>query len=106
MEMTKNRAILGSVQPHDFVSCRMTATVAMHGMKSIVTTRNESADAVENVEVNVCASPAVGLLPKSTPRVATAFSFAGKLVISATVKRQSIPIQRPIGSTHFPNCTR
>src|SRR5215204_4045228 len=94
------------VQAQEFVSWRITATVAIQGIKSIVTTRNESAEAVENVEVSVCARAASGLLPKSTPKVATAFSFAGKLVIRATVKRQSKPIQRPTGSTHFPNCTR
>jgi hypothetical protein len=51
--MMRNKAMLSKVHRHEFVSWRITATVAMHGMKSIVTTRNESADAVENVEVRV-----------------------------------------------------
>src|SRR5215213_10972603 len=102
MEITRSRAIFSKVHPHEFVSWRITATVAMHGINNMVTTRNESAEAVEKVDVSVCARATSGLLPKSTPSVATAFSFAGKLVIKATVRRQSKPIQRPMGSTHFP----
>ncbi len=106
MEIRRKRAMLKNVQPQEFVSCRMTATVAVHGMKSMVTTRKDRPEAVEKLEVSCSASPALGLLPNRTPSVAMAFSLAGKLLISATVKRQSKPIKRPTGSTSLPNCTR
>jgi hypothetical protein len=35
------------VQRHEWVSCLVTATVAMQGMNNMVTTRNERAVAVE-----------------------------------------------------------
>lgn len=95
-----------SVQRHEPVSWRMTATVAAQGMNNIETVRKAIAVAGVYNAARVSARPVPSEAPNMTPKVAIEFSFATKLLSSATVNFQSMPILLPIGSNICPNEAR
>ena len=87
------------------VSCAMAETVAMHGKNSSMNTRNAAAErGVKSPEF--FRSPLMfssESLLYSTPSVLTTSSFAGILVIMATLERQFCPIGASTGSTACPS---
>ena len=84
----------------------MAATVATQGMNSICVTRNASAAAGVSAARSMVPSVVWLEVPNSTPSVAIEFSLATMLLSSATIMRQSRPIQWPTGSRSLPIAAR